>query len=218
MPDGTKANASQLLEQFNFPRVTHGQEIKHLSGGERRRLYLLSLLVQQPNVLILDEPTNDLDIDTLTVLEDYVDRFEGVVLIVSHDRYFLDKTVDQLLELTGNGQFELSWGNYSDYLAKQDQLAAQEKAAVVEKPVEKITQVENTEKAKRMTYQEKKEWATILDDIEKAEQRIEGIQTEMNSITSDAVRLIELQEELDSLDEALLNYYERYEYLSELSE
>ncbi|MRI80426.1 ABC-F family ATP-binding cassette domain-containing protein [Fundicoccus ignavus] len=218
MPDGTKANASQLLEQFNFPRVTHGQEIKHLSGGERRRLYLLSLLVQQPNVLILDEPTNDLDIDTLTVLEDYVDRFEGVVLIVSHDRYFLDKTVDQLLELTGNGQFELSWGNYSDYLAKQDQLAAQQKAAVVEKPVEKITQVENTEKAKRMTYQEKKEWATILDDIEKAEQRIEGIQTEMNSITSDAVRLIELQEELDSLDEALLNYYERYEYLSELSE
>ena len=218
MPDGTKANASQLLEQFNFPRVTHGQEIKHLSGGERRRLYLLSLLVQQPNVLILDEPTNDLDIDTLTVLEGYVDRFEGVVLIVSHDRYFLDKTVDQLLELTGNGQFELSWGNYSDYLAKQDQLAAQQKAAVVEKPVEKITQVENTEKAKRMTYQEKKEWATILDDIEKAEQRIEGIQTEMNSITSDAVRLIELQEELDSLDEALLNYYERYEYLSELSE
>lgn len=218
MPDGTKANASQLLEQFNFPRVTHGQEIKHLSGGERRRLYLLSLLVQQPNVLILDEPTNDLDIDTLTVLEDYVDRFEGVVLIVSHDRYFLDKTVDQLLELTGNGQFELSWGNYSDYLAKQDQLAAQQKAAVVEKPVEKITQVEKTEKAKRMTYQEKKEWATILDDIEKAEQRIEGIQTEMNSITSDAVRLIELQEELDSLDESLLNYYERYEYLSELSE
>lgn len=218
MPDGTKANASQLLEQFNFPRVTHGQEIKHLSGGERRRLYLLSLLVQQPNVLILDEPTNDLDIDTLTVLEDYVDRFEGVVLIVSHDRYFLDKTVDQLLELTGNGQFELSWGNYSDYLAKQDQLAAQQKAAVVEKPVEKITQVEKTEKAKRMTYQEKKEWATILDDIEKAEQRIEGIQIEMNSITSDAVRLIELQEELDSLDESLLNYYERYEYLSELSE
>lgn len=218
MPDGTKANASQLLEQFNFPRVTHGQEIKHLSGGERRRLYLLSLLVQQPNVLILDEPTNDLDIDTLTVLEDYVDRFEGVVLIVSHDRYFLDKTVDQLLELTGNGQFELSWGNYSDYLAKQDQLAAQQKAAVVEKPVEKITQVEKTEKAKRMTYQEKKEWATILDDIEKAEQRIEGIQIEMNSITSDAVRLIELQEELDSLDESLLNYYERYEHLSELSE
>lgn len=218
MPDGTKANASQLLEQFNFPRVTHGQEIKHLSGGERRRLYLLSLLVQQPNVLILDEPTNDLDIDTLTVLEDYVDRFEGVVLIVSHDRYFLDKTVDQLLELTGNGQFELSWGNYSDYLAKQEQLAAQQKIAVVEKPVEKIVQVEKTEKAKRMTYQEKKEWATILDDIEKAEHRIEEIQNEMNSITSDAVRLIELQEELDCLDEALLNYYERYEYLSELSE
>ena len=218
MPDGTKANASQLLEQFNFPRVTHGQEIKHLSGGERRRLYLLSLLVQQPNVLILDEPTNDLDIDTLTVLEDYVDRFEGVVLIVSHDRYFLDKTVDQLLELTGNGQFELSWGNYSDYLAKQEQLAVQQKIAVVEKPVGKIVQVEITEKAKRMTYQEKKEWATILDDIEKAEHRIEEIQNEMNSITSDAVRLIELQEEIDSLDEALLNYYERYEYLSELSE
>ena len=218
MPDGSKANASQLLEQFNFPRVTHGQEIKHLSGGERRRLYLLTLLVQQPNVLILDEPTNDLDIDTLTVLEDYIEQFEGVVLIVSHDRYFLDKTVDQLLDIQGNGQFELVWGGYSDYLEEQAKKPSTKPVAQASSVKADIIENSTTTKAKRMSYHEKKEWASILDDIEQAENRIDAIKKEMNTITSDAGRLIDLQEELDETDEKLLNYYERYEYLSELSE
>lgn len=218
MPDGSKANASQLLEQFNFPRVTHGQEIKHLSGGERRRLYLLTLLVQQPNVLILDEPTNDLDIDTLTVLEDYIEQFEGVVLIVSHDRYFLDKTVDQLLDIQGNGQFELVWGGYSDYLEELAKKPSTKPVAQASSVKADIIENSTTTKAKRMSYQEKKEWSSILDDIEQAENRIDAIKKEMNTITSDAGRLIDLQEELDETDEKLLNYYERYEYLSELSE
>lgn len=218
MPDGSKANASQLLEQFNFPRVTHGQEIKHLSGGERRRLYLLTLLVQQPNVLILDEPTNDLDIETLTVLEDFIDQFEGVVLIVSHDRYFLDKTVDQLLDLQGDGHFDLLWGNYSDYLDEQAKKSSQKIQPVETAPKELVPQNSVSQKAKRMTYQEKKEWATIVADIEQAENRIDEIKEEMNRITSDAGRLIDLQEELDQTDEKLLNYYERYEYLSEFPE
>ncbi|WP_454927616.1 ABC-F family ATP-binding cassette domain-containing protein, partial [Abiotrophia defectiva] len=118
-PDGRTKSAAQMLEQFNFPRVNHGSTISSLSGGEKRRLYLLSLLIQEPNVLFLDEPTNDLDIDTLTVLEDYLAQFEGLVVVVSHDRYFLDKTVDQYLILEGQGAYTTYWGSFSDYLAKE---------------------------------------------------------------------------------------------------
>ncbi|MGO4937089.1 ABC-F family ATP-binding cassette domain-containing protein [Fundicoccus sp. Sow4_H7] len=214
-PDGSTASAAQMLEQFNFPRESHGTEISRLSGGERRRLYLLSLLIQEPNVLILDEPTNDLDIDTLTVLEDYILNFQGVVFAVSHDRYFLDKTVDQLLELQGDGKFEFYWGNYTDYLDTQSVMLAEESKAAVRK---EIPEVKEKPKAKRMTYFEKQEWATIQEDIEKIEAEIDDIQEEMSQITSDAVRLIELNEQLEAKDESLLHLYERYEYLSELSE
>lgn len=214
-PDGSTASAAQMLEQFNFPRESHGTEISRLSGGERRRLYLLSLLIQEPNVLILDEPTNDLDIDTLTVLEDYILNFQGVVFAVSHDRYFLDKTVDQLLELQGDGKFEFYWGNYTDYLDTQSVMLAEESKAAVRK---EIPEVKVKPKAKRMTYFEKQEWATIQEDIEKIEAEIDDIQEEMSQITSDAVRLIELNEQLEAKDESLLHLYERYEYLSELSE
>lgn len=220
-PDGSPVSASQMLEQFNFPRVMHGTEIKYLSGGERRRLYLLSLLIQQPNVLLLDEPTNDLDIETLTVLEDYLGTFEGVVLVVSHDRYFLDKTVDQLLHIKGEGEFSISWGNYSEFLEKEAELASVKTTPAsntAPEPVSATPAAEPKAKAKRMTYQEKKEWATVLDDIEKTEERIEAINAEMNHVTSDAGRLIDLQRELEERDELLLNFYERYEYLSELTE
>ena len=128
-PDGRTKSAAQMLEQFNFPRVSHGSTISSLSGGEKRRLYLLSLLIQEPNVLFLDEPTNDLDIDTLTVLEDYLAQFEGLVVVVSHDRYFLDKTVDQYLILEGQGAYTTYWGSYSDYLAKEQTAPEKEKIA-----------------------------------------------------------------------------------------
>ena len=127
--DGRTKSAAQMLEQFNFPRVSHGSTISSLSGGEKRRLYLLSLLIQEPNVLFLDEPTNDLDIDTLTVLEDYLAQFEGLVVVVSHDRYFLDKTVDQYLILEGQGAYTTYWGSYSDYLAKDQTVPEKEKLA-----------------------------------------------------------------------------------------
>ena len=213
---GQSVSAASMLEQFNFPRVTHGTQIKYLSGGERRRLYLLTLLIQEPNVLFLDEPTNDLDIETLTVLEDYLDSFVGVVIIVSHDRYFIDKTVDQLLDIQGEGKFKLIYGNYSDYLNTQSKPAPQtEKTESKEAPKKEVEKVK-TEK-KRMSYNEKKEWATIEKDIEETEAEIETTQAEMATQGSDAYRLMELQEKLESLELALLEYYERYEYLSELS-
>lgn len=112
---------TELLEQFLFPRFMHGTLIRKLSGGEKRRLYLLKLLMQQPNVLLLDEPTNDLDIATLTVLEDYISKFQGTVITVSHDRYFLDKVADRLLIFDGDGVIEEHRGRFTDYLAHKRQ-------------------------------------------------------------------------------------------------
>lgn len=212
---GRSISASQILEQFNFPRVMHGTEIRNLSGGEKRRLYLLSILIQEPNVLILDEPTNDLDIDTLAVLEQYLDSFEGVVIVVSHDRYFLDNTVDQILKLEGQGNFEFYFGNYSDYLAKEAKQESNKSVEVKETTQEK--EVIKEEKKKRMTYQEKKEWASIEEDIATTEEKIDQIQNEMVSLGSDASQLMKLQEDLEETEMLLLNYYERYEYLSDLS-
>lgn len=209
-PDGRTKSAAQMLEQFNFPRVSHGSTISSLSGGEKRRLYLLSLLIQEPNVLFLDEPTNDLDIDTLTVLEDYLSQFEGLVVVVSHDRYFLDKTVDQYLILEGQGAYTTFWGSYSDYLAKEQTVPEKEKLAPA-------PSIKPKREQKKLSYEEKKEWAGIETAIEDAENRLNQIQEDMEANSQDASQLMSLQAELEATEAHLYHLYERYDYLSELA-
>lgn len=209
-PDGRTKSAAQMLEQFNFPRVSHGSTISSLSGGEKRRLYLLSLLIQEPNVLFLDEPTNDLDIDTLTVLEDYLSQFEGLVVVVSHDRYFLDKTVDQYLILEGQGAYTTYWGSYSDYLAKEQTAPEKEKLAPA-------PSIKPKREQKKLSYEEKKEWAGIETAIEDAENRLNQIQEDMEANSQDAGQLMSLQAELEATEAHLYHLYERYDYLSELA-
>ena len=213
--NGEVASISELLETFLFPRHLHGAYIHTLSGGERRRLYLLRLLMTKPNVLLLDEPTNDLDIDTLTVLEDFLESFNGAVLIVSHDRYFLDKTVEQLFVIRGNGQTELFYGSMSEYLEQEKSLAK----VAVEAPKAEAQKVEAPKVApsKKMTYQEKKEWETIEGTIQELEEKLEFLQEEMSVHAQDFAKLQELQEELDKTEEAASAAYERWEYLAELA-
>ncbi|HEL1984896.1 TPA: ABC-F family ATP-binding cassette domain-containing protein [Streptococcus suis] len=203
---------AELLEQFLFPRNTHGTLIEKLSGGEKKRLYLLKILLQRPNVLLLDEPTNDLDIATLTVLEHFLQGFTGPVITVSHDRYFLDKVANKILAFEDSG-IETFFGNYTDYLDEKAFLASSS-AISLEKPKEKSEKVK--ENKKRMSYFEKQEWATIEEDIAGLEERIAEIEAEMLTCGSDFTKLSDLQKELDEKNDLLLEKYERYEYLSEL--
>ena len=203
---------AELLEQFLFPRSSHGTLIEKLSGGEKKRLYLLKLLLEKPNVLLLDEPTNDLDIATLTVLENFLQGFAGPVITVSHDRYFLDKVASKILAFE-DGQVREFFGNYTDYL---DEKAFRQSSAAISQKKEKEKPVKAREQKKRMSYFEKQEWETIEADIEELEARIEAIETEMEYNGSDFTKLSELQKELDDKNEQLLEKYERYEYLSEL--
>ncbi|HFU3705610.1 TPA: ABC-F family ATP-binding cassette domain-containing protein [Streptococcus suis] len=203
---------AELLEQFLFPRNTHGTLIEKLSGGEKKRLYLLKILLQRPNVLLLDEPTNDLDIATLTVLEHFLQGFTGPVITVSHDRYFLDKVANKILAFEDSG-IETFFGNYTDYLDEKAFLASSS-AISLEKPKEKSEKVK--ENKKRMSYFEKQEWATIEEDIAGLEERIAEIEAEMLTCGSDFTKLSDLQKELDEENDLLLEKYERYEYLSEL--
>lgn len=203
---------AELLEQFLFPRSSHGTLIEKLSGGEKKRLYLLKLLLEKPNVLLLDEPTNDLDIATLTVLENFLQGFAGPVITVSHDRYFLDKVASKILAFE-DGQVREFFGNYTDYL---DEKAFRQSSAAITQKKEKEKPVKAREQKKRMSYFEKQEWETIEADIEELEARIATIETEMEQNGSDFTKLSELQKELDDKNEQLLEKYERYEYLSEL--
>ena len=203
---------AELLEQFLFPRSTHGTLIEKLSGGEKKRLYLLKLLLEKPNVLLLDEPTNDLDIATLTVLENFLQGFAGPVITVSHDRYFLDKVASKILAFE-DGSIREFFGNYTDYLDEKSFLA--ESSAISQK-TEKEKSAKVREEKKRMTYFEKQEWESIEADIEALEERISEIEAAMQENGSDFARLSELQQELDEQNEKLLEKYERYEYLSGL--
>ena len=206
---------TELLEQFLFSRSTHGTQIAKLSGGEKKRLYLLKILIEKPNVLLLDEPTNDLDIATLTVLENFLNGFGGPVVTVSHDRYFLDKVANKILAFEEGGVREF-FGNYTDYLDEKAFL--QEQSALLEKEKEQASvKVEKVKEDKRrMSYFEKQEWAIIEDEITDLEAKIEEIEAAMLESASDYGQLASLQRDLDTTNETLLEKYERYEYLSGL--
>ena len=215
---GERISVTNLLEQFLFERYTHGTQIGKLSGGEKKRLYLLKLLMQQPNVLLLDEPTNDLDIATLTVLEDYIETFPGAVIAVSHDRYFLDKIGDKMLIFEGGGNITVHYGSSTSYLEKEqsaDQSGKSTKAKASSK--EETVEAKPKEKTK-LTYMEQKEWETIEEDIAELEETIESIQEEMNQTGNDFALLQELQENLTTKEKELENKMERWEYLASFTE
>lgn len=222
--NGTRVSVSELLEQFLFPSFMHGTLIHKLSGGEKRRLFLLKLLMQEPNVLLLDEPTNDLDIGTLTVLENYLQHFAGTVITVSHDRYFLDKVAQKLLVFHGQGEISRFAGLFSDYLARfgaptienaPSKLA--EAAVVKETPVVAEAPVA-TEKKKKFTWAEKQEWATIEDDIAALEEKVSELEAAMIENGADFGKLSDLQREFDATNTALEDKMLRWEELSERAE
>lgn len=213
MTNGTSISVAELLERFLFPRYMHGTLIGKLSGGEKRRLYLLRLLIQQPNVLLLDEPTNDLDIETLTILEDYLQNFQGAVITVSHDRYFLDKVADKQMIFNGDGQLEFYYGKITDYLDERAQ-ETMEKTTNVATPSISKEQPE-TKVKKKLTYMEQKEWETIESEIASLEEVIAQLEAQMLECGDDFTRLQDLQKQLDENQENLDEKYERWEYLSE---
>ena len=212
VPEG-KISASKMLERFLFTPDMQYAPIGKLSGGEQRRLYLLKILMESPNVLILDEPTNDLDIATLTILEDYLDRFEGIVITVSHDRYFLDRVVDRIFAFEEDGNIRQYEGGYSDYLSKR---------MIVEEEIPKEKKKKNYQKPRekklKFTFKEQKEFETIDDDIEQLELRLEELDSQIERTATDFIKLNELMEEKKAVEEKLEKKMERWEYLNELAE
>ena len=205
--------AKQMMERFLFPADLQSVPIGRLSGGERRRLYLLSVLMAAPNVLLLDEPTNDLDVMTLSILEDYLQSFSGPILTVSHDRFLLDKLADTIWEVTGDGRVEIFTGNWSDWAAKRKPVEAPAKA---DKP--KPVQDRPRERKLKFSFKEEREFATIDEDIAALEAKIEENQAAQACAGSDYVRLQELQNELAELEAQLEHKTERWMYLTELKE
>jgi ATP-binding cassette subfamily F protein uup len=211
--DGQVITAEQMLERFLFPRSAQWTYIRKLSGGERRRLYLLKVLMEEPNVLFLDEPTNDLDTQTLSVLEDYLDQFPGVVLTVSHDRYFLDRVVDHLIVFDRNGKISRFQGSYTDFMEESKlQEMMQEKEPATNKTTYK------KEKKKRLSYKEQQEWEQIEDKITSLEERKEQLEQEIASAGSDLGKVTELYKEQEKIDVELEATMERWEELSLLVE
>lgn len=212
--DGSVITAEQMLEHFLFSRKQQWTYIHRLSGGEKRRLYLLKILMEEPNVLLLDEPTNDLDTQTLSVLEEYLDEFPGVVVSVSHDRYFLDRVVDRLLVFTSNGSVTSYHGNYTDFLKQQIQTndqAAKQLSKNLEKPI-------LNKQKKKMSYLEKKEWDEIEDDITALEEKLAAIQEEIINAGSDSEKVQQLYQEQQEIEKTLNEKMDRWEELSLLAE
>ncbi|WP_294352080.1 ABC-F family ATP-binding cassette domain-containing protein [uncultured Clostridium sp.] len=216
--DGTKITASTMCERFLFDGTMQYTKIEKLSGGERRRLHLLRVLMEAPNVLLLDEPTNDLDINTLNILEDFLDNFVGVVIVVSHDRYFLDRICNKIFSYEDKGKIKIYNGNYSDYQITAEIEKIKNESS--EKKDKKVTGVRNKEREARpkFTFKEAKEYEEISGVIEKLETRIADLDDEMAKNASSYGKLQELMEEKEKLEEDLLFRYERYEYLEDLAQ
>ncbi len=232
-----KITAAQMLENFLFEGALQWSKIEKLSGGEKRRLYLLRILMAAPNVLILDEPTNDLDIQTLTILEDYLDRFDGIVITVSHDRYFLDRTVRRIFAFEGNGKIRQSEGGYSDYLIRLELEKPEGNFQNIGKAMsaknafgEAFQGDENSQKSDskktwkererklKFTYNEQKEFESIDDDIAKLESKIESLDEEMLKNATNSVKLKELMEKKQQAENALEEKMDRWVYLNDLNE
>lgn len=226
-----KVTASQMCEKFLFAPDMQYTTISKLSGGEKRRLYLLSVLMESPNVLILDEPTNDLDIETLTILEDYIDNFAGMVITVSHDRYFLDRIVDRIFAFEGNGRVSRYEGGFSDYLEKavakgitdrfgtllvtEDKDGSNESNLSVK---QKWKEEKKSNQRLKFSYAEQKEFETIDDDIAKLETKLAQIDGDILKFATDSGRLNELTKERELVEESLNVKMERWVYLNELAE
>lgn len=213
-----QASASQMLDRFLFPPELQYTPLDKLSGGEQRRLYLLKVLMEAPNVLILDEPTNDLDIQTLTILEDYLDTFAGVVITVSHDRYFLDRIVNRIFAFEEGGHLKQYEGGYTDYLEKVKPAAKPEKSKPAKKENNgKKFQKEHQKKLK-FTYKEQKEFETIDDDIAKLEEKLEQLDEEIMENATNSGKLAELTEQKESAQAELDEKMDRWVYLNDLAE
>lgn len=210
-------SASVMLERFLFDKTLQYSLIGKLSGGEKRRLFLLKVLMEEPNILILDEPTNDLDIQTLAILENYLEQFPGILIMVSHDRYFLDKTAVRLFAFEGDGKLVQYEGGYSDYLEKRQR----EWISVLPDKTEKDISLK-TEKVKtvrlKFTWQEKKDYESIESEIEQTEKNIADLERQMESAATDFVRLNQLTQEKEEQETLLEEKMERYLYLCDLAE
>lgn len=216
--DGVRITASQMLEKFLFEGSMQYTPISKLSGGEKRRLYLLKILMEAPNVLLLDEPTNDLDIETLKILEDYLDNFNGAIITVSHDRYFLDRIVNKIFSFEGDGKVLQLVGNYSDYSSLKEQESKEQKEISEPKIKDNLKVNSKKEKPLKFTFKEQKEFEEIDNMIEAKEEAISELEVKINNGSSDFVLLQELLTNKTQLEEDLEYLLERWTYLNELNE
>ena len=224
-----KITASQMLERFLFDGAMQWSKIEKLSGGEKRRLYLMRVLMSAPNVLILDEPTNDLDIQTLTILEDYLDHFDGIIITVSHDRYFLDRIVNRTFSFEGDGKVRQFEGGYSDYLIRKElegldtEMSLKGHAAATEGQLKKgESSSKDTWKQRKpkfkFTYKEQREFETIDDDIAKLEEKLETLDAQIAANATNSVKLRELMDKKEEAGNELDEKMERWVYLNDLNE
>lgn len=218
-----KITASQMLENFLFDGTMQWSKIEKLSGGEKRRLYLLRVLMSSPNVLILDEPTNDLDIQTLTILEDYLDRFDGIIIIVSHDRYFLDRTVNRIFSFEGDGIIRQYEGGYSDYLIRKElESLSEEKQSENKKTGDVKENSKNSWKSKekklKFSFKEQREFDTIDEEIAELEEEIAAIDEDMMAYATNSAKLGELMARKEKAEADLEQKMDRWVYLNDLNE